>query len=128
MAKLLWLEYGSMWHICEEALARSPKQLGHKTKLFVSCWDLELKSYAQKLCQRYKLQQHEVEKWYNVCRIQFPVYIDYWSKHPDVTERTPLLQEQAFCIPYKLPSGRVIRLKGKFDSVDLIGKGKDAGI
>jgi hypothetical protein len=31
-----------------------------------------------------------------------------------------LLQEQVFNVPYRLPSGRVVRLRGKMDSVDLV--------
>jgi hypothetical protein len=69
-----------------------------------------------------------VQHWYNVCKTQFPLYIKYWAKHPDVRDRTPLLQEQVFDVPYKLPSGRIVRLKGKWDSVDLIGKGKNAAV
>jgi hypothetical protein len=41
-----------------------------------------------------------------------------------VKNRTPLLQEQVFNVPYILPSGRVARLRGKWDSVDLITEGK----
>jgi len=75
-----------------------------------------------------RLQQEQIQHWYNVCKTQFPIYVDYWSKHPDVKNRTPLLQEQTFDVPYKLPSGRIVRLRGKWDSVDLIGKGKAASV
>jgi hypothetical protein len=34
--------------------------------------------------------------------------------------RTPLLQEEKFEVPYKLPSGRTVKLRGKWDSVDLV--------
>lgn len=110
------MEYGQMWHTCEEAHAAN-KPIGNS-----------LKDYAQQLCRRYPLQQEQVQHWYNVCKTQFPFYIQYWAKHPDVKDRTPLLQEQVFDVPYKLPSGRVVRLRGKWDSVDLIGKGKSAAV
>jgi len=84
--------------------------------------------YVKQLCQRYPLQQEQIVGWYDVCRTQFPLYVQYWSKHSDVKDRTPLLQEQVFHVPYKLPSGRTVYLRGKFDSVDLIGKGKNAAI
>jgi hypothetical protein len=87
-----------------------------------------LKQYASRLCQQYPLQQEQIRHWYNVCKTQFPLYVKYWAKHPDVKERTPLLQEQVFDVPYKLPSGRVVRLRGKWDSVDLNGKGKNATV
>lgn len=110
------LEYGQLWHTCEEALAKGVE------------WPTALERYAQSLLVRYPTQQQEVEKWYMACRMQFPVYVQYWAKHPDVVNRTPLMQEEVFDVPYQLPSGKVVRLRGKFDSVDLIGKGKDAGV
>ncbi len=111
-------EYGSMWHACEEALA---KQTGLS-------WFNALKDYTVECCKKYPYSQEEIRHWANVCRIQFPLYVDYWSKHKDVTSRTPLLQESVFKIPYRLPSDRVVYLRGKYDSVDLIGNGKDKGI
>jgi hypothetical protein len=110
------MEYGHMWHTCEESLAAKVD------------WEAPLKKYCQRLCLLHPLSQTEIEKWYQVCKHQFPIYIDYWKKQPEVLQRTPLLQEYKFDVPYQLPSGRVVRLRGKFDSVDLIGKGKAAGI
>lgn len=113
------LEYGHMWHLCEEYAA-----LGTSSTV----WEEELLSYAQKLCTLYPLQQEQVEHWYSVCCTQFPVYLDYWQQHRDVLERKPVYQEVPFCVPYQLPSGRVVSLRGKWDSVDWIGKGKEKGI
>lgn len=104
------LHYGQMWHVCEEALA-GPKPIQ---------WELDLLSYRDQLFRVYPTDKVEVEKWYNVCLRQFPLYVQYWSKHPDVTSRTPLLSEVAFDVPYTLPSGRTVRLRGKWDSVDLV--------
>lgn len=114
-----FLEYGNMWHLCEEELATGRDFKRAETVL---------KNYAQGLCQRFPMAVNEIDKWYNCCRVQFPIYVDYWSKHPDVEARTPLMQEYVFDVSYQLPSGRVVRLRGKFDSVDLIGKGKNAGV
>jgi hypothetical protein len=117
------IEYGNMWHTCEESLAASTnRQVGSQVIAE------PLKAYCQSLCKKHPLEQEQVQHWYNVCKEMFPRYVEYWSKHPDVKERTPLLQEQKFDVPYKLPSGRVVRLRGKWDAVDLIGKGKNAGI
>lgn len=102
------LEYGNMWHICEEHHA-----LGQT-------WELGLKAYAQDLVKQYQTQQDEVEKWYNICRRQFPIYIKWWEKHPDVKKREPLLAEEVFCVPYTLPSGRIVKMKGMWDSVDIV--------
>lgn len=110
------MEYGNMWHICEEAYASEID------------WVEKLKLYCVSLCNTYKLQQEQISKWYNVCLQQFPIYVRYWKNDSDEKKRIPLLQEQTFCVPYELPSGRVVKLRGKWDSVDLIGKGKNAKI
>ena len=111
-----YLHFGNMWHICEEAHAGNVD------------WALPLKTYAQSLCRQFPLQQDQVDKYFNICHVMFPTYVKYWAKHKDVTTRTPIFQEQVFNVPYELPSGRMVYLRGKWDSVDLIGKGKSACI
>lgn len=113
------LEYGNMWHVCEEA---------HAANLSITDRENKLMQYCQELQQRYKTSGEDILKYYNICKLQYPIYADYWSKHPDVKDRTPFFQEVSFKIPFLLPSGRVVFLRGKFDSVDLIGKGKTAAI
>lgn len=113
------IEFGSCWHILEENFART----GQTEKAFS-----DLHTYVASLCKKYPLQQEQIVHWHDVCKTTFPIYCDYWKNHPDVKDRTPLLQEQVFKVPYKLPSGRVVYIRGKWDSVDLIGKGKNAGI
>lgn len=110
------LEYGNCWHVCEEALAAKRD------------WLPDLKVYCNQLLRRYSMHQDDINKWFKVCRVQFPIYVAYWAKQKDVVERTPLMQEQVFHVPYTLPSGRVVHLRGKFDAVDLIGRGKNAGV
>lgn len=102
------LEFGNMFHLCEE------------TSVNGGDWRKSLKEYAQSLCKQYQLQQEDIEKWYEILKRLFPVYEAFWSKHPDVKKQTPLMREQVFHVPYKLPSGRTIWLKGKFDGVDLV--------
>lgn len=121
------LEFGEMWHVCEDAHARGvnplhqgPTYPGSKEKT----WG-ELLAYAKGLSERFPTARPEIEHWYNVCRTQFPLYADYWAKNPDVLARTPLLQEQVFDVPYRLPSGRTVRLRGKWDSVDLLNAAPD---
>jgi len=103
--------YGNMWHIAEEAHAANDG------------WQGPLLTHTQSMLRKYPMQQDDIEKWHNVCLIQFPEYVKYWAAHPDVVDRTPLMQEQVFDVPYRLPSGRTVRLRGKFDSVDLIDGG-----
>ena len=110
------IEYGQLWHAGEEALASNQD------------WEKAVLKYAQGLVKKYPHQQDEINKYYQACKVQFPIYVEYWKKQKDVTQRTPLLQEEVFHVPYKLPSGRVVCLRGKFDAVDLIGTGKTAGI
>lgn len=104
------LGYGNLWHTCEEALAGG------------SDWKAALKKYAQEQLREYQApnDQTAIDHWYRVCLTQFPEYVAYWSKHPDVIDRRPLFQEQTFNVPYRLPSGRTVYLRGKFDSVDLV--------
>lgn len=111
--------YGDFWHLCEEIFAGGGD------------WKKTLKMYASDIAKKYIGQPREVaevEKWYNVCIQQFPIYIEYWKNDPDVLARVPLMQEVSFAVPYKLPSGRVILLRGKWDSTDWIGTKKNGGI
>lgn len=102
------LEYGNLWHACEEGWASG----------FITEWFHKLNQCAQDMMERYPMQQDEVAHWYNICKKQFPKYVAYWQKHPDVTTRKPIEQEHEFHTPYELPSGRVVYLRGKRDSVD----------
>lgn len=115
------LGYGNMWHACEEALASEVAKFDELVG--TTLWVDNLEKHTQQQLTKYPFQRDEINKWYNVCRVQFPEYIRYWAEHPDVKGRTPLMQEQVFDVPYTLLSGRVVRLRGKFDSVDLIDGG-----
>jgi hypothetical protein len=104
------IEYGNMWHVCEEAVAGD----------FDYSWAYALRKYAEGLVKKYRMASEQVEKWYQVCLKQFDTYLGYWKDHPDETEKEVLGEEVSFRIPYQLPSGRVVYLRGKFDSVDVI--------
>lgn len=119
------MEFGNMWHVCEERLAgavkgrdyrRDGEELGHVFE--------GLKAYCQDLCKTYPLQQEQIEHWFNVVKVQFPTYIEYWRNHPDVKDRVGMFQEQEFTVPYCLPSNKVVVLRGKWDSVDFIREGR----
>lgn len=115
------LEFGNMWHVCEEALAA-----GSNPNNRIDQWT-PLVNYARELSQRYAFQREQIDHWYRVCRELFPIYVEHWSRHPDVTSRTPLLQEETFSVPYSLPSGRIVRLRGKWDSVDYLPEHEEDG-
>jgi hypothetical protein len=104
------IEYGSMWHECEEAL------LARKS------WQKALKAYVNYLGKHYPEAVKEIAKWYEVCKVQFPIYQDFYRRDKDTRNLEPLLQEYAFRVPYVLPSGRTILLRGKFDGVFKLGK------
>lgn len=114
------LEFGNMWHLCEEVHAAFLKK-GQHTNVNVY-WYKVLKDYARDLCQKYPTQQEQVDHWYHVCLVQFPAYMEYWAKRKtdDGKILESLLQEQVFNVPYSLKSGRVVRLRGKWDRVDLV--------
>lgn len=103
------MTYGNMWHECEEALAAKQD------------WLEKLRSYSINLCNEYRDNKIDIDKWFMACKTQFPHYIKYWEEHEDVKQRNPYLEEHSFCVPYKLPSGRVVKIRGKFDSVDVVG-------
>lgn len=113
------IEYGNMWHVCEEAYA-AKKDLAEVM--------FALRKYLHDLCLRAPLDREDAIRWFRICSLQFPVYVKYWAKNKDVEQRTPLLQEVSFKVPYHLPSGRVVLLRGKWDSVDRIGRGRTAGV
>ena len=143
------LEYGNMWHVCEEwhakigdgreyGVVREPRpvvrdqpqtydetlqEIGPgemaQTVPQERLWEEALRILCARLCDKYPMQQEQVIHWMRVCKLQFPIYVRHWAEHPDVVNRVPLFQEQVFSIPFHLPSGRVVRLKGKFDEVNL---------
>lgn len=101
------IEYGNLWHVCEEHLNGD--------------WRSVLKSTAKKMIKKYPLSQDEIEKWYNVCIVQFEVYLERYHK-VNKTQKL-VLSEQNFEIDFKLPTGRTAKLRGKWDGV-LLEKGK----
>ena len=116
------LEFGSCWHVCEEQLAKYGGNLQSQAV------ERALAEYGRQLCKRYPTQQGEIDKYYQLCKAMFPLYVKHWSKNKDQKDKTPLLAEQMFDVPYKLPSGRTVRLRGKWDGVNLVSKGRAAGI
>lgn len=119
------IEYGSMWHVAEEVFAaanHAPDFCRYET------WRARPREYAAELCRRFPHQQEQVDHWYRVLCAQFPAYVAFWSGKKDPEYRKPLLQEYSFDVQYQLPSKRWVRLRGKWDSVDLTGSGKAARV
>lgn len=131
------LEFGNLWHLCEQQLAAAVPGFSfdpydgesdndHAERV-VDFFGPAI-NHATSLANKHRMQQEQVWHWFNVCRYQFPIYTEWWRTHRDTTDRTPILQERAFNVDYRLPSGRDIKLRGKWDSVDLVGKGLPAVI
>lgn len=106
------MEYGHLWHTCEEYHAKGED------------WETPLFNYAKALAKKYPDSQPEIDKWYNVCKIQFPMYLLHWKRHAHVKGRKPVLEEEVVNVPFKLPSGRIVRIKGKLDSADNVTEAK----
>lgn len=106
--------YGNMWHECEEAYHANPT--GRRSKLMT--WQDKLRVHVAQEMEKHRHDQEIIEKWYQICKRQFPVYISYWKKQ-NGKSKVPksLMQEVSFRVPYKLPSGRVVYLRGKWDNV-----------
>lgn len=112
------MDFGSLWHIMEEEHAK--KGGGD--------WPSALNVGVNKYMQKFPFQREEIECWRQKAAVLFPEYVKHWHEHPDVQARTPLLAEQVFHVPYKLPSGRTVYLRGKWDSVDAVEGGPNAGV
>lgn len=111
------IEYGNMWHLCEEAYAAEERHFGEYVG--TTLWPDNLNAYAVNLCNKFPHDKAEVWHWYQVCKLQFPIYVQHWSKSRNDSAK-PLMQEVSFKVPYRLPSGRKVLLRGKWDSVDSV--------
>ncbi len=109
------IEYGSWWHVAEEEYAKGSNS--------DYTWAQVVEKYGRELDNKYPASRDEINHWYKILLVQFPEYIKFWSKHSDVVKEVVLEQEQVFNVLYKLPSGRIVYLKGKRDKVSLIDDG-----
>lgn len=104
------ISYGLMWHLCEEYADND--------------WNARLWTYAAMLCKQYPESAPQIQRWQQICRMQFSEYLKHWSKPAGGDAITPLLSEEVFDVPYALPSGRTVRLRGRWDGVGLSKKGE----
>ena len=104
------LEYGSLWHEAEEAYAGG------------NDWKAAVRKYSEKLRAEYPADDKEIAKWTYICLCMFPEYTKFWKRDRMEKQRQPVLEEVAFRVPYQLPSGRWLTLRGKWDCVFMLGK------
>jgi hypothetical protein len=98
-----YLEYGQLWHEAEEALAQGDD------------WKARMHKYCESLYEKYMGSEAQIAHWYSVCKTQFPIYVKHWKRHPNSRAKKYIFQEYEFNEPYKLPSGRIVRIRGKID-------------
>lgn len=100
------IEYGNMWHLCEENTAAGKD------------WKKPLLDYAVQLKTRYPISREDIDKYLMACLTQYPHYLKWDGTVKETFLRKPILQEYPFDVTITLPSGRKVRLKGKWDGVE----------
>lgn len=104
--------YGDLFHAALEAYARHQKQKPEqRLKLALD----GVHSYAESLLHKFPESATEIMFWKSICNSQFRQYVRKWSSEDQ--SRRYILQEAPFDLTLSLPSGRLIRLRGKFDEV-----------
>jgi ATP-dependent helicase/DNAse subunit B len=106
------MQYGNFIHEAEEA------------RIAGNDWEKAIEEYKTKLKSQHPKNQKDIYKWAYLAKKIFPMYIQHWEESLLEEERIPLLEEKVFNYEHKLPSGRVVKLKGKFDG---IFKNKESG-
>lgn len=103
------IHYGNMWHVCEEHHVMGQD------------WRGPLLAYAKELAKEFRNQQELVLKWYNICYRQFEVYIKVYSNPTTAIHKRKgykhLSSEQVFEIKCPITHSRIVKLRGKFDSI-----------
>jgi hypothetical protein len=107
------MEYGNFWHTCEQHLQ--------------SDWRDHLHEYVRKLSAKFPMNRQEIDHWFHLCLIQFPIYATHYKLEDSVQTRQQLLPEYVFAVRYRLPSGRTVILRGKYDDVSAFKRKEDDG-
>lgn len=128
------IEFGNMWHAAEEAFAAHGSSIGEGGE---PVWTRAVYDYGNGLGKRFPDQREDIIHWLRMTVALFPTYIDYWKHHPDVLASSPLMQEEKFSVPYNIGQEssrtttdilykvKTVKLRGKWDSVDLVKRGKE---
>lgn len=113
------IEYGNMWHACEEAYHRG-KSLS---------WRNSLATFTSELIGKYPLFQEEIIKYSKACQAQFQVFVEYERKllSPKNQNDTYLFKEQPFQMLYDTGRNKVY-LRGVWDGIFHRKKGKKVTI
>lgn len=101
------LHYGDAFHNALETYALGkvqPEKAGQR-----------IKDYFHKISQADPTTTHKAGYWSQICYDQFLHYCKVWKDEDSNLES--VAEERPFCLPYTLPSGRVIYLRGKMDGI-----------
>lgn len=103
------LEFGNWFHAGMEAVAdyKGGQQLTSQVV------QRAMRKHTQGLLKQFSSESATIQFWEQLAFKMFAIYLNTWSK----SEKDYILQEQTFKIPYTLPSGRTIPLRGKWDAV-----------
>lgn len=122
------LEFGNLFHLAEETYTRVTHDPTMKRDTWREAVSYELHKYEAKLKVKYPFQRELVEHWSTVCALTFPEYVKYWDSIGSDVKRVSIAQEKVFDVLYKLPSGRQVRLRGKWDGLDILNPTGDSGL
>lgn len=100
------IEFGEMWHLCQEVWSESGsfKLVNEALKIHCAALLRDNMDWAA-----------PVEKWFNVCKVLFPIYLDHWKDHPREKSLKHFTQEEVFAERIELPNGNSVLFRGKFD-------------
>lgn len=99
--------YGDAFHNALEVYAlgnTTPEKAGEK-----------IKDYFQHLLEAFPRDGYQISHWCRICYDEFLAYCKIWKNEDK--QYISIAQEQSFCVPYTLPSGRVIYTRGKIDGL-----------
>ena len=113
------MEYGSIFHEgLDKYSGHIQKAQKKKTKPSLASVNKAaikaMTDYTAMLKATYPSDLEDIDKWYTLACHQFERYARHWIK--DDLKIHSILQEETFAVPYELPSGRTVLLRGKWDS------------
>lgn len=110
-----FLEFGSIFHEGLEAYSEHGLRKATIRKYMVH--------YANKLKSRFVTNKdhQNIDRWTNYSYETFILFLKQWNKEDK--QKNFLFQEEAFRVPYQLPSGRTVYLRGKMDGAYADTKG-----
>ena len=77
------IEFGNMWHACEEAHAENLPRVNHEGQ-WMDRWECELRKYAKGAIKHFPMNQEQIQHCHDLVKTLFPYYVRHWAEHPDV--------------------------------------------